>query len=66
MIDGEEVAFISQKQGAPMLAMDACPYVRAEKIMATLVTGLAVEMSARVCAELEVALTRWIPLYFDL
>ena len=66
LLDGEEIAFISHKQGAPLLAMDACPYIRAADVLTSLITGLAVDVSTRVCAELEVALARWIPLYFEL
>ena len=65
-LDDDEVAFISRSQGVSMLSLDACPYIRAAEIVAALLSGLAVELSVRLRAELEFALARWIPLYFDL
>lgn len=65
-LDGDEVAFIGGRHGASMLSVDACPYIRAAEIVTALISGLAVELSVRVRAELEFALARWIPLYFDL
>ncbi len=66
MLDGQEIAFLSHKQGGAMMSMDACPYIRAADITSALLAGLAVEVGAHVRAELEVALARWIPLYFEL
>jgi hypothetical protein len=65
-LDGAEVAYIGRRHGASMLAVDACPYIRAAEIVTALISGLAVELSVRVRAEFEFALARWIPLYFDL
>jgi hypothetical protein len=65
-LDDDEVAYLSSKQGAPMLAVDACPYIRAAEIVTVLLSGLAVDLSVRLRAEFEFALARWIPLYFDL
>lgn len=65
-LDGDEVAYIGSRHGSAMLAVDACPYIRAAEIVTALISGLAVELSIRVRAELEFALARWIPLYFDL
>ena len=65
-LDDEEVAYIPRALGASMLSVDACPYIRAAEIVTALLSGLAVQLSARLRAELEFALARWIPLYFDL
>ncbi len=56
----------SPKHAGPMVAGQACPYVRASEIIAALTSGLAIEIGARTRGELEVLLARWIPLYFDL
>lgn len=66
MLDGKEVASIAPKHAGPMVAGQACPYVRASEIIAALTSGLAIEIGARTRGELEVLLARWIPLYFDL
>jgi hypothetical protein len=65
-LDDSEVAFIPSRQGASMLAVDACPFIRAAEIVTTLLSGLAVDLNVRLRAEFEFALARWIPLYFDL
>jgi hypothetical protein len=65
-LDDEEIAYLPNRLGSSMMAVDACPYIRAAEIATALLSGLALEVSARLRAEFEFALARWIPLYFDL